>query len=285
MSVLLVTSSNWPEGEPGAAVLDDALAERGIESRWVVWDDPSVDWTAASVIAVRSTWDYIARPEKFLAWAASLPQERLLNGADVFAWNIDKSYLTRLRGVPVVPTRLADDRESLGAAVSEFGTAVVKPRIGAGGAGVLVVDDPTDVRLGLDFVDHPALPAARGPWVVQPLVESVRTVGEISVFVIDGVAVAQVDKVPHGDEIRVHEHYGGGSVPASLRRDLALLAEAAIVAAGTFTGRPLDYARVDLLEYADEWAVSELELIEPGLYLDVLPAMAGPFADLVMTRA
>ena len=28
-------------------------------------------------------------------------------------------------------------------------------------------------------------------------------------------------------------------------------------------------------------AVGELELIEPGLYLDVLPANAEPFADLV----
>ena len=28
-------------------------------------------------------------------------------------------------------------------------------------------------------------------------------------------------------------------------------------------------------------AVSELELIEPGLYLDVLPGNAEPFADLV----
>ena len=31
-------------------------------------------------------------------------------------------------------------------------------------------------------------------------------------------------------------------------------------------------------------AVSELELIEPGLYLDVLPANAEPFADLVLRR-
>jgi hypothetical protein len=30
--------------------------------------------------------------------------------------------------------------------------------------------------------------------------------------------------------------------------------------------------------------VSELELIEPGLYLDVLPANAEPFADLVVSR-
>jgi hypothetical protein len=33
-----------------------------------------------------------------------------------------------------------------------------------------------------------------------------------------------------------------------------------------------------------EWVVSELELIEPGLYLDVAPDNAGRFADLLVRR-
>jgi hypothetical protein len=49
-------------------------------------------------------------------------------------------------------------------------------------------------------------------------------------------------------------------------------------------GRPMDYLRVDLLQWQDAWVVSELELIEPGLYLEVSPANAGPFADLVAAR-
>jgi Prokaryotic glutathione synthetase, ATP-grasp domain len=284
VTVLLATSSDYPTGEPGGPALEAALAERGVEARWATWDDGSVDWAAADLVAVRSTWDYIDRPGAFLDWASSLDQARLLNGADVFTWNVDKAYLTRLAGVPVVPTVTADDRASLADAVRRFGRTVVKPRVGAGGAGVLVVDDPDDERLGQDFVDHPALPMARGPWIAQPLVESVRTVGETSVFVLDGVAVSQVDKVPGGDEIRVHEHYGGESAPVALRPELAELSVAAIRAAGDFTGRPLDYGRVDLLQHQGQWCVSELEVTEPGLYLDVLPANAGPFADLVVAR-
>jgi hypothetical protein len=46
----------------------------------------------------------------------------------------------------------------------------------------------------------------------------------------------------------------------------------------------LSYARVDLMEWQGEWVVSELELIEPGLYLDVDPGIAQPFADLVVDR-
>lgn len=284
MTVLLATSSDWPAGEPGAPALVAALAERGVDARWAVWDDPAVEWAGADLVAVRSTWDYMGRAEPFLDWARSLDPARLLNGADVFAWNVDKAYLTRLSGVPVVPTVMADDRDALADAVRRFGRTVVKPRVGAGGAGVLVVDDPDDERLGQDFVDHPDLPAARGPWIAQPLVESVRTVGETSVFVLDEVAVSQVDKVPGGDDIRVHEHFGGESAPVALRPELAELAAAAMAAAGDFTGRPLDYGRVDLLHHEGQWCVSELEVTEPGLYLDVLPANAAPFADLVVSR-
>ena len=59
MRVLLATSAELPQGEPGAAVLDDVLRARGIDAVWARWDDPAVDWAAADVVAVRSTWDYV----------------------------------------------------------------------------------------------------------------------------------------------------------------------------------------------------------------------------------
>jgi glutathione synthase/RimK-type ligase-like ATP-grasp enzyme len=285
--VLLATSSGWSTGEPGAPALDSALAARGIDARWAVWDDPAVDWSAAALVAVRSTWDYIERHDEFVDWARKLEgQTVLLNGADVFAWNVDKAYLTGLGGdLPVVPTRVAATLAELQDAVSAFGTAVVKPRVGAGGVGVLVVDDPADPRLGTEVRDHPELHTARGPWVVQPLVESVRTEGETSVFVLGRAAISQVDKLPTGGEIRVHEHFGGASTPVTLREEAAALALHATRAAERVVGTSLDYGRVDMMRLDDgTLAVSELEVIEPGLYLDVLPANAEPFADLVAAR-
>jgi glutathione synthase/RimK-type ligase-like ATP-grasp enzyme len=284
--VLLATSSGWPDGEPGAPALDAALAARGLDAQWVCWDDAAVDWAAADLVAVRSTWDYMERHEEFVAWARSIAgRTRLLNGPEVFAWNVDKSYLTGLGGrLTVVPTRTAATLEELAAGVREFGVAVVKPRVGASGVGVLVVDDPADPRLGTEVKDHPELPPGRGPWVVQPLVPSVRTEGETSVFVLGGVPVSQVDKLPTAGEIRVHELFGGSSRPVPLRDEAADLALAATAAVDLVLGAPLDYARVDMMRLLDgTLALSELEVTEPGLYLDVLPENGDAFAGLVAT--
>ena len=164
----------------------------------------------------------------------------------------------------------------LQAAVDRWGTAVIKPRTGAGGVGVVVVSSVADERLvGL----------TQAPWVVQPLVESVRTSGETSVYVFAGRAVSQVDKRSAGAEIRVQEYYGGSSLRAELGAEQGALAEAAVRAAGLRLGTEPTYARVDMMVWDGRWAVSELELIEPGLYLDIDPANAAYFADLVASSA
>jgi glutathione synthase/RimK-type ligase-like ATP-grasp enzyme len=268
--ILLATSRDLPDGEPRGDLVTAALAARGVEASWVIWDDPAVDWSAAGLVAVRSTWDYHRRVPEFLAWARDVESRTLLlNGADVFAWNADKGYLVDL-DLPHVPTALLDDASSLAEATARWGSCVVKPRVGASGVGVVVVDGPGH---------EPAL--GRGPWVVQPLVETVRTVGETSVYVFGGRATSQVDKRPGGDEVRVHEEYGGHSVAVALDPERAALAERAVAAVGEWFGRAPAYARIDVMRWEDAWVVSELELIEPGLYLDVDPSPAESFSALV----
>jgi len=279
-TVLLATFALLPDGEYGGEHLVAELAARGVDARWACWDDPAVDWAAADLVAVRSTWDYHRRCAEFLEWAGSVEKETpLLNGAGVFAWNADKAYLTAIADlVPVVPTSLLDDRTlvaGLSAALDRFGPVVVKARTGASGVGVVQAESTDDHRLsGL----------TAGPWIVQPLVESVRTRGETSVFVLDGTAVSQVDKLPGAGEIRVHEQYGGVSRPVPLADEPAAVAVVAMREVSSLLGAGLDYGRVDLMEYDGRLVVGEIELIEPGLYLDVVPDNAGPFADLVAAR-
>ena len=238
----------------------------------MAWDDPTVDWSAADVVAVRSTWDYHRRTPEFLAWARDVESRTLLlNGADLFAWNADKGYLVDL-DLPARPDRAARRPPS---GLAERDRRVGELRGQAAGRG-----QRDRRRRGRPVrVDEPEL--GRGPWVVQPLVESVRTVGETSVFVFGGRAASQVDKRPGGDEVRVHEEYGGSSVAVPLDPERAALAEHAVAAVGEWFGHAPAYARIDVMRWEDAWVVSELELIEPGLYLDVDPTPAEPFADLL----
>lgn len=276
--VLLTTFHALPDGEPGHEALDAELARRGIASRWVRWDDPAVDWSAASVVAARATWDYESRLEEFLAWAEAVEKAGpvLLNGSAVFRWNTDKRYLVELaeRGVPVVPSVLVDGREDVRAVVARFGRAVIKPRVAAGGRGLLVVDD----------AEAWEPPAPGGPWLGQPVVESVHTDGELSVFVLDGRAASQVRKVAPADDVRVHEEYGGTSTHVELEPAAAELAVVTTRAVEELLGHQLSYGRVDLMRYAGDLVVSEVEITEPGLYLDVIPGNAVPFADAVQAR-
>lgn len=284
--VLLATFDLMPDGEAGGHLLVEALERRGVDAAWAVWSDPSVDWAAADLVAVRSTWDYHRRPQDFLAWArATHAATRLLNGAEVFAWNADKAYLTQLPGLglPAVPTDVVVDGDlvaGLDAGLERWGATVIKPSTGAGGVGVVVVEEPADGRLQ---------ELTAGPWVVQPLVASVRTLGETSVYVIGGRAVAQAaksvgDAPAAAGEVRVHPRYGGSTRVVDLDPALAELATRAIATAGEHLGAALDYARVDLVHHDGAWVISELELIEPSLYLDVLPENAERLADVVVDR-
>ena len=194
----------------------------------------------------------------------------------MFRWNTDKAYLVELARagrVPVVPTVTVDDLADLRAAVDRWGEIVVKPRIGAGGRGVVTVSADRE----------PATPRP-GTMIAQPLVASVRTEGELSVFVIDGRPISQVRKQPAAGEIRVHEQYGGATYPVHADRGGGPLAADAVAASAAILDADLVYARIDLMRHDGVLMVSEVEVTEPGLYLDVLPDNAEPFAEAVPRR-
>jgi glutathione synthase/RimK-type ligase-like ATP-grasp enzyme len=277
--VLLATCADWPDGEPAGHLLTESLAARGLDAAWVRWDDPQVDWSAARAVVVRSTWDYEERRDEFVAWARSVGPA-LVNGAEVVEWNTDKAYLLDLgrTSLPVVPTVVVEDESELAPAVARFVPAVVKPRVGAGGRGVVVFDGEPG---GPDGLDESML--GIGPWVVQPLVASVRTDGETSAFTFGGEVVAQVQKRPAAGEIRVHGSYGGHSEPVPVTDEVAEMARRAVRVTEELLGTTLVYARVDLMRAADgSLLVSEIEATEPGFYLNLVPENADAFAGALV---
>ncbi|HET7488470.1 MAG TPA: hypothetical protein VFJ85_11120 [Acidimicrobiales bacterium] len=279
--VALASCPLWPAGRGDHAGLVDALAERGVRAEWVPWDDAGASWGAYDLVVLRETWDYPARLRRFLAWVDAVGAvTTVANPPAAVRWNHHKGYLADLAaaGVPVVPTTVVPAGAS--PEVPGRGRVVVKPAVGIGGDGVFLGRaGDTDTAAHLEGL------LEAGDALVQPFLPSVATAGETSVVMIAGRVTHTVRKRPAGDEFRVHEHRGGVYAevdPAPAQREVA---RAAGEAASAITGAELLYARADLVPGDDgQPLLMELELIEPSLYLHVVPAATGRVADAVAER-
>jgi hypothetical protein len=278
-TVLLATCAELPEADEDAPVLEAALARHGVHASWAVWTDPHVNWDA-SLVVLRTTWDYSLRRDEFVAWVQSLP--RVANGAAVVVWNTDKTYLGDLAdaGVPTVPTSFAAPGHLV--VLPTDGEFVVKPSIGAGsrGAGRFTQDRLEDAR------QHAAhLHEAGRVVMVQPYLDQVDTAGETSLIYLDGRFSHAIRKGPMLPEGVAHPVQGWSLYveeaieprtpsPAELE-----VGNAALTVIRDRFGADQLYTRVDLLPSPSGPVVVELELTEPSLFLLHGPADAESPAD------
>ena len=262
MRVALATCTTLPEPDPDAEPLLDALAAAGVDAEMVAWDRPGSTVAGFDACVFRSTWNYHLHLDRFLEWVdRAATVTRLHNPAGIVRWNHHKRYLHELdaAGVPIVPTRFVPSghRASLHQLVAEHGwtDVVVKPAVSASsfrtqrfGAGEHGAGQQFLATLG---EDRDAM--------VQPYLPSVETHGERALIRIDGEWTHAVRKQPRF--AGADESVPAPIEPASDEIDLGERALAAI-------GGDLLYARVDVMRDAlDAPVVSELELIEPSLYL------------------
>ena len=291
-TVLFATAAGiWAE-DVDADPLTQACTDAGLDVRPAVWDDPSVDWAAADLVLVRSTWDYVQRLDEFLAWADRVAAvTRLANSPAVLRWNTDKRYLGDLgrAGVPVVPTGylLPDERPSdLAAAVAGMAGSdhyVVKPTVSAGSKDTARYR-PEDLG---HAVAHAAALLDRGrPVMVQPYLDAVDTAGEAGLVLLDGELSHAFTK---GPLLSV----GAGMVeglfaPEKITPRVASDAERSVAAAATdhlrdrFGDELPRYARVDLLTDDEGMPrLLELELTEPSMFLWTDPTSPARVADAV----
>lgn len=278
--LILATCRDVPSLHHDDRPLLDALEDRGIRPRICSWDDPSVDWGSASLVVIRSTWDYVPRRTEFVDWARRVDVATTLwNPADVIAWNTDKTYLRELAedGIATVPTHWLDagSQADLAEVLDRNGweRAVVKPAVSAGAVGTVRLQrgDAARHQAHLDAL------LSVGDVLVQPYVERIESAGEISVLWIDGAVTHAVRKRPRPGDFRVQEEFGGTEELVALDDELVSVAEAALAHA-----RGCRYARVDLVEGPDgqDWLI-ELELVEPQLFLTHSTSAAERMADAI----
>ncbi|QQM67989.1 ATP-grasp domain-containing protein [Actinomyces weissii] len=300
--VTLATSVDFPDLDADDRALPDALAERGIDPRVAVWNDPDVDWTEAGVVVLRSVRDYAKRRhyDAFRAWTRTVP--RLLNHPDVVEWNSDKHYLQELekRGVPTIPTMWLEPEQNLSkhqvhTRFPAFGDFVVKPAISSGGRGTgryTAIDAKSRSEAINDAVHH----LGRGRTVmVQRYLEEVDRKGEVSLVYFNGVLSHAVEKAPmlHPsfrsiDEEDVHEEIVTAREPSEQEWLWGERVRKGIH--GLIKGRSkrdiqLLFNRVDVVSDGQGgFYLMEVSLIDAGLYLSSAPVALDNFADAIAQR-
>ena len=281
-AVGFVTCARWPDVSASDQLAADALARLGVRVEARPWNAPDARLDGLDLVVLRSCWDYHFALDAFLDWLARVEAGAapVWNPPALVRWNLDKRYLLDLagRGLPVVPTVALDGGAALPAVMAERGwaTAVLKPAVSASGHDTVLVGPADAAAVGR------ALDAGRirGPALVQPFVEAIRTEGEWSLVFVDGAFTHAVLKHPGPGDFRVQRQFGGVTVAATPPGPVI---DAARQAVETLAVPPL-YARVDGVVTNHRFILMELELAEPGLFFDLAPPAAERFAEAVARR-
>lgn len=260
------------------------LGDRGAAVTGVVWNEPSIDWSAFDCIVVRSTWDYHRHVKQFREWIAQLEQmgAPLWNPPALLRWNMEKTYLRDLEraGIPVVPTEwLSSGSEPDLAALLEdrrWQEAVVKPVISAAANRTIRIAHSS----ASESRAHVAESLRQGDVMVQPFMREIQEQGEWSLIFIDGEFSHSVRKMPMSGDFRVQAHLGGDAFTETADADLIGAARRVL----DVVQSPWLYARVDGIETADGFVLLELEMLEPSLYLLHTDTGALRFADAIVRR-
>lgn len=276
--------------DPTGWVMDDDLTHAPLGALgWrvdtVSWRAPAATWGAYDAVVIRSTWDYHEHGDDFLDALASVEGTGvpLHNPLALVRWNARKTYLRDLasRGIPVLPTvwrnrlgpgELAHVMEAVGAR-----DVVIKPVVSASAKGAFRLD----ARSARDRAAEVEAYYADRALLAQPFVPAVVAEGEFSLMYFNGAHSHTILKTPKAGDFRVQEEHGGDIRAVPTEPALHLAGGRVLAAMGD---APL-YARADFVRTGgDQFALMELELIEPSLYFRTDPPSAERFARALHER-
>jgi glutathione synthase/RimK-type ligase-like ATP-grasp enzyme len=285
MKIALATGSQWPGLHPEEEALPAKLAQRGVEAHVCVWNDPAVRWESYDSVVVRSTWDYHYAIDAFSDWLDRLEElgRPTWNPLPLLRMSVDKNYLVDIAraGFDTVPSIVvsADDPDEIEGLFDDLGCeeAVIKPTVAASGFRTHLLQRGNRRQA----MQHYRELLSYGDVLVQPYVDTVRELGEWSLVYLDGQFSHGLLKRPAEGDFRVQEEHGGrterADVPAFVRQSADALID--------WLDQPTLYARVDgFARQGDRWLISELELLEPLLFLDHQPGSLDRFADAIARR-
>lgn len=274
--VAFATCQTLPEPDVDESRLLAACKSAGLDAEVVAWDDETVDWSRYELVVVRSTWNYYLHETEFRSWISRVAAlTTLWNGPEVMLRTIHKSYLTdlSLQGIPIVPTRFIEKAapRKLETVLAETGWQdfVLKPAVSAGSHMThrFSTGQLAEAQAWLEEI------LLSNDAMVQEFMVNVPHGGEISLIHIGGELTHGVIKGPR---------YAGGEESVSDAVQPSEDQRSASEAIFSIVTDALLYARVDLmLDNEGRWVLSELELIEPSLFLSQFEPALRRFVDQI----
>jgi glutathione synthase/RimK-type ligase-like ATP-grasp enzyme len=276
VDILFATYPGQPDLTPSDQLVADALRASGQPVLARPWDAIDPGAGPASLVCLRSTWDYHLRADRFRDWIRGFERgpHRLWNPPETVLWNMDKIYLRELeaQGIPIPRIRFTEPRQPLDVtglfAQTGWDEAVLKPRISASSFRTSLI--------GPAFTPGPEERSdlERHGSVLQEFVPEIRTRGEVSLMFLRGQYSHSARKAAAAGEFRVQHNFGGHAEVHQPSPELRALADRVLAAvAGAWV-----YVRVDVVEAARGPLLMELELIEPDLFFGLAPTAAERFA-------
>jgi glutathione synthase/RimK-type ligase-like ATP-grasp enzyme len=260
-------------------MLFEPLKAVGWLAEEVSWRKTDVDWNVYDVVVIRTTWDYQDDVEAFMACLQRIEASsaQLQNGLKAVEWNISKRYLSDLQnqGINIVPTLWfnAFVVAELQIGFSHFDTSeiVLKPLVSANADHTYRLT-PENLKEQADELKDVF---AHREFMMQPFLPEIVNEGEYSLFYFAGHYSHSILKQPGAGDFRVQEEHGGHLKSIQPSEEMLTIARHCLAAL------PADvlYARIDLVRHKNEFAVMEIELIEPSLYFNMDPESPQRFVD------
>ena len=262
-------------------LLKSSLEAQGLKVNVTFWDNPSYEWQKTKSVLFRTVWDYFERFDEFWEWLEQVKTKtRLINSYELIKWNIDKHYLNDLKnsGIQVVPTYFADRGNNISlkeiANLNDWKHIVIKPAISASAFNTYkITNDEIEQK---EQLFHELLQTY--DMLVQPFFSTISELGEASLMVFGGKFTHAILKKAKAGDFRVQDDFGGTVHDYNPTQEEIKFAEKVFQSC---TSLPI-YGRVDIVWDSNKHIyLSELEIIEPELWIRNRPESANKIAEAV----
>lgn len=261
-------------------LLIEPLQKLDWQAETVSWKSKNANWKDYDCVIVRSTWDYQDSPKEFIQILEEInSQTRLENNLEILKWNMDKKYLRDLEkeNIKIVSSiwREKFNNNELEHYFDLLNTdeIIIKPTVSASAFNTFRINR-SNIDTHISILDTTF---NSRPFLVQSFEKNIIDEGEFSLFYFGGKYSHTILKIPKQNDFRVQEEHGGFLKLVEPELLMKVRAEEIL---DKLTHKLL-YARIDLVRTTDnDFALMELELIEPSLYFNLDPESPKRFAKV-----